>query len=284
MILGSNGDLKTQLPESASMPVALSVVVPAFNEALRLPRTLEATTRYLESRGALYEILIVDDGSTDATVRVAEEWGAAHPLRLGTVQALRYDRNHGKGYAVRFGVLRATGALVLYMDADLATPIKEMEKLEAALPSSGEIQVAIGSRPLASSQLLVRQPWYRELAGRAFNGLVQIAATPGIQDTQCGFKLMTATAARVIFSRCTLEGFSFDVEALLLARKLGFGIAEVPVRWAHQEGAAAFATPGAYLRHGLRMIGELTRIRWTHRAVRRLPAPSAASTAPAPPL
>jgi dolichyl-phosphate beta-glucosyltransferase len=162
------------------------------------------------------------------------------------------------------------------MDADLATPIEELEKLDAALNPERHVECAIGSRPLKESRLEVRQPWYREAGGRTFNKVVQLLATPGIADTQCGFKLLTQRAAYDIFSRCQLDGFSFDVEALFLARRLGYGIAEVPVRWAHQEGAAAFATRGAYLRHGLRMLSDVRRIHWIHRDVR--PALSVAKT------
>lgn len=265
-----------------TMP-ALSIVIPAYNEASRLPRTLYAAAEYLEGRGTTYEILIVSDGSRDETRAVSE--ALAQTLnanaRYGAVIATGYEQNQGKGYAVRFGMLRASGERLLCMDADLATPMEELPKLEAALDESTRTCVAIGSRPLRESELTVRQPLYRELAGRAFNKAVQLMATPGIHDTQCGFKLFTRSAARQIFERATLNGFSFDVEVLYLSRKLGFTIAEVPVRWAHQEGAAAFATRGAYLRHGIKMLRDLVRIRRVHRDVR--PASQALGEA-APPL
>lgn len=263
-------DPSTEKPELP--PVSLSVVVPAYNEAARLTRTLNATADFLDGRGAHYEILVVDDGSSDSTLAVARDWAAKRSPGMGTLQILHYDGNCGKGYAVRYGILRAQGNQVLFMDADLATPIGEIVKLEAAIGQKQEgtqVSFAIGSRDVKSSQLLVRQPFYREAAGRLFNKIVQTLATPGIHDTQCGFKLLTREAARDIFSRCTLDGFSFDVEALYIARRLGYAIAEVPVRWAHQEGAAAFATKGAYLRHGLRMIRDLIRIRSTHRSLSR---------------
>lgn len=256
----------------AKPAIFLSIVIPAYKEAARLTRTLNATTAYLHARrtrvGDDWEILVVDDGSRDNTTPVAQNWAASQsPDIAARVRVLCYEQNRGKGYAVRFGILQADekSTHILFMDADLATPIEEIEKLTAAL--TPQTPVAIGSRPLAGSELLVRQPLWRETLGRFFNHAVQIAATPGIKDTQCGFKLMTAPAARAIFSRCVLDRFSFDVEMLFVARKLGFGIAEVPVRWAHQEGAAAFATKGAYLRHGLKMVADLFRIRWAHRAV-----------------
>jgi len=270
---------------SVNPPLALSVVIPAYNEAARISRTLGASLAYLDGRGEPFEILVVDDGSRDATAQTATEWARAHHA-TDRLRVLRYEQNRGKGHAVRYGVLRATGAEILFMDADLATPIEELGKLQAALKPSEKVCFAIGSRPLRESQLLVRQPWYREMAGRAFNRVVQLLATPGIQDTQCGFKLLTQDAGRAIFSRCVLDGFSFDVEALFVARRLGYRIAETPVRWAHQEGAAAFSSKWAYLRHGARMLADLRRIRWTHRALRPqsvTPASVAATIAPAAP-
>ena len=144
---------------------------------------------------------------------------------------------------------------------------------------AGGAAIAIGSRPLRESRLLVHQPWYRELAGRCFNKVVRLLATPGIYDTQCGFKLLTQDAARTVFSRCVLNGFSFDVEALFLAHRLGCVVAEIPVRWAHQEGSAAFSSRAAFLRSGLRMLRDVGRIRWLHRAVRPLDSAPAARRA-----
>lgn len=240
----------------------LSIIIPAYNESQRLTRTLTAVRSFLDETKRTAEIMVVDDGSRDETNTVA----AAFP----GVTALRYSPNRGKGHAVRYGVLRATGERILFMDADLATPMSELAKLEAALDSDPAVGIAIGSRPLKESELLVRQPWFREVSGRLFNGFVQTLATPGIHDTQCGFKLLRCDSAKEIFSRCQLDGFSFDVELLFLARRLGYKIAEIPVQWAHQEGAAAFSTRGAYLRHGLRMLRDVVRIRVLHRSVRPL--------------
>ena len=278
----------TALPEDAAAaaapPPALSVVIPAYNEASRLVPTLEATARFLDARGDDYEIMVVDDGSSDDTSGVVRAWAASRGPRHA-VRVLRYEPNQGKGYAVRYGVLRAAGRRILFMDADLATPIEEIETLEARLDASAADGVvaspciAIGSRPLRESRLLVRQPWYRELAGRAFNHVVQLLATPGIHDTQCGFKLFTREAALEVFGRCVLPGFSFDVELLFLARRLGFVVAEVPVRWAHVAGSATLDAKGAYLRSGLRMLRDVLRLRWIHRAVRPL---GSAACRPAP--
>ncbi len=239
----------------------LSVVIPAYNEETRIQRTLERTVEYLDtSPWKPYEILVVSDGSTDQTESIVKAFAQTHPQ----VKLLAYQPNRGKGYAVRYGILRAQGEWVLFSDADLATPIEELEKLAPYL--EGGYAVAIGSRPLRDSQLVVRQPFYREMAGRAFNKVVQLLAVRGIHDTQCGFKLFTRESAQAIFSLCRLDGFSFDFEALYYARRLGYSIAEVPIRWMHQEGSKV-----RMLRDGLRMLRDLVWLRLT--APRKLSKP-----------
>ncbi|MCS7208001.1 MAG: glycosyltransferase family 2 protein [Fimbriimonadales bacterium] len=228
----------------------LSVVIPAYNEATRIERTLQRITEYLDARGDTYEILVVSDGSTDDTEGIVLRFAQSHPQ----VTLLAYQPNRGKGYAVRYGILRARGERILFSDADLATPIEELEKLEPYLEQG--YPIAIGSRPLRESQLIVRQPLYREMAGRAFNKVVQLLAVRGIHDTQCGFKLFTRAVAHDIFSRCRLNGFSFDFEALYYAQRLGYPIAEVPIRWMHQEGSKV-----RLLRDGLRMVRDLLWLR-----------------------
>jgi dolichyl-phosphate beta-glucosyltransferase len=200
----------------------LSVVIPAYNEALRLPSTLSRVQKHLSTRSEEHEIVVVDDGSTDATAEVARAAGNA-------VRILRHQPNRGKGYAVRRGMLAATGERRLMTDADLSTPIEELASLEAALDQGFDL--AIGSRAVAGAKIEVRQPAYREAMGRLFNVLVQTLLLPGLSDTQCGFKLFTARAAEAAFSPCHLDGFSFDVEALYAARRRGLRIAEVPVVW-----------------------------------------------------
>jgi len=199
---------------------ALSVVVPALNEEDRLPRTLERITSHLGRRGGAYEVLVVDDGSRDGTAARAEAAGAI---------VLRNEGNRGKGFAVRRGMLAARGARRLMTDADLSTPIEELDRLSARMDAGSD--VVIGSRALAGARIEVRQPWYRENMGRLFNLFVRALAVPGLMDTQCGFKLFSAAAARDVFSAACLDGFSFDVEVLFLARKKGYRIAEVPVLW-----------------------------------------------------
>lgn len=246
----------------AETRLRLSVVIPAYNEEARIERTLARTVEYLDAtEWRPYEVLVVSDGSTDRTEALVRAFAEAHPQ----VQLLAYQPNRGKGHAVRYGILRAQGEWVLFSDADLATPIEELEKLAPHLKRGYD--VAIGSRPLRESQLVVRQPFYREWAGRAFNKVVQLLAVRGIHDTQCGFKLFTHESAQAIFSLCRLDGFSFDFEALYYARRLGYTIAEVPIRWMHQEGSKV-----RMLRDGLRMLRDLVWLRLT--APRKLPKPS----------
>ncbi len=250
--------------------MSVSVVIPAFNEAARLPLTLRATVDYFAARkealGEGFEVLVVDDGSTDATALVVEEFAATHPE--ASVQRLSYGGNRGKGYAVRYGMLRASGDLRLFCDADLATPAQEYEVVLAAMQQQDTpTPIGIGSRPLRNSHLLVHQPWYREQLGRGFNAAVQILAVPGIQDTQCGFKVFTADAAKAVFSQCRLDGFAFDSEALFVARRLGFAVAEVPIRWSHKDGSKV-----SMVRDGFKMLVDLSRIRWMHRQLKSVPS------------
>lgn len=231
--------------------VSLSVVVPAYNEEHRIERSLERMVEYLESQPYSYELLLVSDGSTDRTNEIAQAAAQKNP----NVQYLSYPNNKGKGHAVRYGIMRAQGEFILFSDADLATPIEEVEKLFPYLEQGADI--AIGSRPLKESNLVVHQPWYREMLGRAFNLAVQTLAVKGIHDTQCGFKLFRREAARDIFSRCRLNGFSFDFEALFLAQRMGYPIAEVPIKWAHQPGSKVNV-----LRDGMRMLRDLVWMRF----------------------
>lgn len=207
------------------------MVIPAYNEEPRIEPTLRRVQEYLSGQPYSWTVLVVSDGSTDRTPQIVEEFAKTDPrFRL-----LAYKPNRGKGNAVRVGMLAAEAELVLFSDADLAAPIEEVEKLFPKV--EGGKPIAIGSRPMKESRLEIRQPWYREMLGRVANKLIQALAVRGIQDTQCGFKLYTREAAQQVFSRCKLNGFSFDFEALMIARDLGMEIAEVPIRWAHQEGS-----------------------------------------------
>ncbi len=230
----------------------LSVVVPAYNESHRLGASLRRMVEYLDGRGEPWEILVVDDGSTDDTPDQVRRVTADEPR----CRLLQYDCNHGKGYAVRYGMVRAAGDFVLFSDADLATPIEELEQLLSAVRAGSP--VAIGSRDIPGAKLERRQSAVRELGGKLFNRCVRLVAVPGIHDTQCGFKMFTRDACRQVFGMCRIDNFSFDVEALYLARRLGLSIAEVPVRWSHQEGSKV-----RFVRDAWRMLLTLVRIRLT---------------------
>ena len=256
--------------------MSVSVIIPAFNEENRLPITLGETMDYFVRRGEPFEILVVDDGSRDATPAFVERFAHTHthPACLG-VKRLSYGGNRGKGYAVRYGMLRAQGDLRLFCDADLATPVEEYGIILKAMRDS-EAAIGIGSRPLRESNLMVHQPWYREMLGRGFNKAVQALAVPDISDTQCGFKIFTAQAAEDVFSRCRLDGFAFDCEALYIACRLGYKIAEVPIRWSHKDGSKV-----NMLRDGLRMLRDLSTVRWRHRGLKPVePRPPVAAVPP----
>ncbi len=256
----------------------LSVIIPAYNEEERLASTLATTLAYfdgLPEYAGRYEVLVVDDGSVDATAEIVRSFGGEQPQ----VRLLGYGGNRGKGYAVRHGMLEASGDWRLFCDADLATPPEEFEVVFAAMHGdSGQVvaDIGIGSRPLRESNLIVHQPWYRELLGRSFNAVVQMLAVPGIHDTQCGFKIFSRRSAEDVFSRCRLDGFAFDAEALFLASRLGYKIAEAPIRWSHKSGSKV-----SMLRDGSRMVLDLLRIRGMHRSVAIPAAPPGIAVPPA---
>lgn len=220
----------------------LSVVIPAYNEESRLPATLEGLQECLSGRE--HEVIVVDDGSSDHTAEVAEKFG---------YRAVRHPRNVGKGAAVRSGVLASRGSMVLVTDADLAAPIAELPKLEAALEKGADI--AVGSREALGARV-ARASFKRKLAGKTFNLLVRFLTGLPYRDTQCGFKLFKGEAARMLFSLVECRGYCFDVEVLLLARKMGFRAKEVGVEWRDAPGSKV--TLG---RDGWRMLRELAEIR-----------------------
>lgn len=227
------------------MKRSLSIVIPAYNEEKRLPGTLDRVISYLAGSGWDFaEVLVVDDGSRDATARVAQNLSTEKaPIRV-----LRNPGNRGKGYSVRNGVQKAKGEWTLVTDADLSTPIEELEKLWAAARDAGA-QVAIGSRALDRSLIGVHQPLLRESAGRLFNLAARIMTGLPFKDTQCGFKLFETGAAREIFRRQHIERFGFDVEALFVARRLSYAVVEIPVQWNNVEGTkvSTFSGLAAFL-------------------------------------
>jgi dolichyl-phosphate beta-glucosyltransferase len=209
----------------------LSIVVPAFNEEDRLEPALRSYLGYCRATARSVELIVVDDGSVDRTSLLVEQLAGELPeLRL-----IRLAENRGKGYAVRSGVVNARGRRVLFADADGATPISEIERLEAALDTGAD--VAIGSRALYARDVKVSAKLYRRVMGRVFHAMVQALTVRGVRDTQCGFKLFRGPVAHDLFSRMRMNGFSFDVEVLMMAQRRGYRIAEVPVNWTHQPGS-----------------------------------------------
>jgi dolichyl-phosphate beta-glucosyltransferase len=202
----------------------LSIVIPAYDEAARLPLTLARIGSYLAAQRRTAELTVVDDGSRDATADLARAAGA---------RVLVQPRNCGKGAAVRAGVLAASGSRILVCDADLATPIEELAKLEAAL--DGDADVVIGSRRLART-IEIDQPWPRRVLGAGFRAVVRHAFGVTVRDAMCGFKLFARAAARDLFTRARIDRFAFDVEILYLARDR-WRVAEVPVVWRHVDGS-----------------------------------------------
>jgi len=233
---------------------SLSIVIPADNEESRLPKTFDRILQWLDEQGFKFrEVIVVDDGSSDATSGVVEEYSKPpSPIRL-----LRNPGNKGKGYAVRHGVLDAEGEWILYTDADLSTPIEELQKLEAAAAQQNAV-IAIGSRAVDRSLVAVHQSPFREYSGRFFNVVMRALTGLPFHDTQCGFKLYRADAAKDVFSRQEQDGFSFDVEDLVIAKKLGLRAVEVPVRWANVEGTKVT------LAQGLKSFTDLLQIRRDH--------------------
>ena len=229
-------------------PVSLSVIIPAFNEERRLPATLDQLIGFLDTRGWDWEIRVVDDGSADGTAEVAERHARVQPRVV-----LQREPHRGKGGAVRAGMLRATARYRFLCDADLSMPARELPRFLTALSQGAD--VAIGSREGAEARR-VGEPWRRHITGRGFNWAIQAIAIRGIPDTQCGFKMFTADAADHVFSHVTIDGWAFDVEALVIARALGLRIAIVPIEWHHRAESQLSVTRDAW-----RMLRDVWRVR-----------------------
>jgi len=229
---------------------ALTVIIPAYNEELRLSPSLELIASYIQKSGRETEILVVDDGSRDRTAAVAESFRGRIPL----LRVVPNGENRGKGYSVRHGMQEARGEIVLFTDADLSAPIEEADKLLAAL---GEYDVAIGSRALDRNLIAVHESGFREFAGIVFNKIVRIVLWLPFVDTQCGFKAFRRERCKIIFEQQRIERFGFDPELLYLARHHGLKSVEIPVRWAHSP-----ATKVNMLRDSVQMFLDVFTIRW----------------------
>jgi dolichyl-phosphate beta-glucosyltransferase len=228
----------------------ISVIIPAYNEQERLPGTLQKIHDYFRDTPEGFEIIVVSDGSTDSTASEVLSMAS----ELSGIRLLMNDKNMGKGFSVRKGVLDSGGDLVLISDADLSTPVEDMEKLLPFL--RGDYEIAIGSRGMKKSDIAIRQPWYREGMGKVFNLLVRLLVVGGIKDTQCGFKLFKGEAARRVFKKCRINGFCFDVETLFIAKDMGLRIKEVPTRWLNSP-VSKVSIPG----DPVKMFSDLFRIR-----------------------
>ncbi|MCH9649125.1 MAG: glycosyltransferase family 2 protein [Deltaproteobacteria bacterium] len=233
----------------------ISVVIPAFNEATRLPESLEKVCSFLATRygngNVDYEVVVVDDGSDDETALVAQRFEGRG------VRVVALAENRGKGAALKAGVLSSRGETVLLCDADLSTPIEDLVRLEARL---AEADLVVGSRAVADADIVFRQPFYREWMGKVFNRIVRLLGITGIKDTQCGFKLMQGEAGRTLFQQLTVDRFAFDVELIWLAQRHGYRVAEVGVTWANS--AASKVDP---VTDSFSMFLDVIRLRLRHR-------------------
>lgn len=231
-------------------PLTYSIILPAYNEGVRIGDTLAKVLAYSKKRGWDAEVLVVNDGSTDNTCEIVRSYAVNNPL----LRLIDNPGNRGKGYSVRHGMLRARGDILLFSDADLSSPIEEADKLFAAIEDGADI--AIGSRWLKPELQAQRQPLLRQILGRVFNLALRMILGLNYKDTQCGFKAFSRRAAQAIFPLQQIERWGFDPEILYLAKRFGFSIQEVPVVWSHREGTRI--NP---LRDGMRMFAEVLRIR-----------------------
>lgn len=226
---------------------ALSLVIPVYNEEKRIKKSLERILSYLSSVCVEYEIIIVDDGSSDKTLDVVEG------LITDRIRIIPVSENRGKGYAVKMGMLASRYEYILFSDADLSTPIEELEVFAKCMK---EFDIIIGSRAMKDSNIEIHQPWLKEFLGRVGNKVIQLMLLPGIQDTQCGFKLFNKKSLEV-FEKQTIDRWGFDFEVLWLARKMGFKIKEVPVHWIND-----FGTKVSGFSHYINTFTELLKIKW----------------------
>ncbi len=227
----------------------VSIIIPAYNEASRIGNSLNRIISYMNNSKYSYEIIVSDDGSRDETIAISESFDEVRVVTEG--------KNFGKGRAVRRGILAAKGTIRIFTDADLSTPIQEIEKLLAELQKGYD--VVIGSRAVNDDLIRKHQPFYREFMGKTFNKIVQVLVLKGISDTQCGFKGFTEKAAEDIFLRAKMDGFSFDVEILFLADKLGYRIKETAVEWYNDERSTVSPVVDS-----IRMFKDITRIKKLH--------------------
>ncbi len=228
-----------------------SIVVPAYNEGARIGNTLIEILHCVHERGWQSEILVVNDGSTDNTAEIVQEFSRQNP----EIRLLENQKNSGKGFSVRHGVLSARGEIVMFTDADLSAPMQEAEHLFAALREGADI--AIGSRWLVRGRQTSQQPLYRQFFGRCFNAVTRLVMGLPFADTQCGFKAFLRPVAQTIFQLQRIDRWGFDPELLFIALKRGYTVREVPVTWGHDERSRL-----SYLKDGWRMLQDVAYVRW----------------------
>lgn len=231
----------------------ISIIVPAYNESRRILPTLDKIDEYLRDRYGRFEIIVVNDGSKDNTAEVLSKVQKGNKI----LRVVGYEVNRGKGYAIRQGVHVTSGDVILISDADLSTPIEEVEKLFAYYDHGYDI--VIGSRALKESDIVIRQPWWREFMGRTFNKVVRTLIGIDFMDTQCGFKLFRGEVGRKLFRKTIIDQFAYDVEILYLAKKEGFKIKEVPVKWINSPDSKVKP-----VRDSLKCLKDLIRIKLIH--------------------
>jgi glycosyltransferase involved in cell wall biosynthesis len=228
-----------------------SIVIPAYNESARILGALRSVVGCIRERGWRAEVIVVNDGSRDATGEIVREFARTAP----EVRLIENPGNRGKGYSVRSGILQAFGEVVMFTDSDMSAPIEEAERLFAAISDGADI--AIGSRWLEKGRQTHRQPFYRQFFGRCFNAVTRFVMGLRFADTQCGFKAFTRAAAQTVFQLQTIERWGFDPEILFIALKRGYKVVEVPVSWAHDERSRM-----SYLKDGIKMLEEIAIVRW----------------------
>ncbi|USN45926.1 MAG: glycosyltransferase family 2 protein [Candidatus Woesearchaeota archaeon] len=224
----------------------ISIIVPVYNEERRVVEGVTAIHKYFSKKKYVFELIVVSDGSTDKTVELLKT------CNFSNVKILHYNKNRGKGYAVKKGFLKATNPFCAFTDIDLATPIEEIEKLKKHIPA---YDIVIASRKLAKSDIQVKQKKSRELLGKLFPLFVSVLCVTGIHDTQCGLKLFKTKVAQELVKQQTIERWAFDVELLTIARKKGFSIKEVPVKWIDEKHSKL-----NMIKDGSRMLSDLFRI------------------------
>jgi dolichyl-phosphate beta-glucosyltransferase len=215
-----------------AMEPVVSIVIPVYNEEKRIINTLNTITSFFAASPEAYEIITVNDGSSDDSQKILNDFASVHPQ----IKVVSYPHNQGKGYAVKQGVAAASGSLILFSDADMSTPIAEYVRLRKIM-EQGSFDIVIGSRSVSTSEVKINQPFYREFMGKTFNRIIKTLLIGEFNDTQCGFKLFKAAVAKELFAQLQLKHFAFDVEVIYRAHHKGYKIKEEGVQWLNSKGS-----------------------------------------------